>query len=106
MNSLATRKQIVNNEDVDTTLKNAAKRQGRNFSKGLGEFPRYSTNGLQEIVDEFNKIFGTNHTIDDLFSAEQLRNAQRVLNEGTTTYGKNKPRKGTRKVTSNTVNAK
>lgn len=106
LNSLATRQQIVNNTDVATTLKNAAERRGRNFSKGLGEFPRYSANGLQEIVDEFNKIFGTNHTIDDLFSAEQLRNAQRVLNEGTTTYGKNKPRKGTRKITSNTVNAK
>jgi hypothetical protein len=90
---------------VSATLKNAASRRGRNFTKKLGDHPRYSVNGLQEMVDEFNKIFGTNHTIDDLFSAEQLRNAQRVLNEGTTTY-KSKPRKGTRKITSNTINAK
>jgi hypothetical protein len=104
LNSAATRQQIVNNRDMPLVLENAAKNRGRNFSKKLGDIPRYSVNGLQEMVDEFNKIFGTNHTIDDLFSAEQLRNAQRVLNEGTTTY-KNKPRKGTRKITSNTVNA-
>jgi hypothetical protein len=38
------------------------------------------------MVDKFNEVFGTTHTLDDIFSAEQLRTAKERIENGQTLY--------------------
>lgn len=105
LNSPKSRNFIINSTEMGTVLQNAAKAKGKSFSKKLGDVPRFSKSELQEFVDQFNKTFGTNHTIEDIFSAEQLRNAQDRLREGQTMYKPSKSgRKGTRKVSPEIIN--
>jgi hypothetical protein len=105
LNSVQSRQFIINSREMGTVLQAAAKRRGKTFSKRLGDVPRFSRSELQEFVDQFNKIFGTNHTIEDIFSGEQLRNAQTRLREGTTVYKPSAPgRKGKRKTSPEIIN--
>ena len=63
------------------SIRNAVQAGGSPFTPKKGDEPRYTRNQLQDIVDRFNEIFGTSHTIDDIFSDEQLRQARRMIEE-------------------------
>ena len=106
LNTSETRSFIINSREMPTVLKNAAERKGSSFSKGTGDVPRFSRTQLQEIVDRFNERFGTEHTIEDIFSHEQLREAEKQLRGGATLYQPNaRGRKGKRKVTPDVANS-
>jgi hypothetical protein len=75
-------------------LSESAKRKGSVFSPRKGDEPRFSSNELQQIVNRFNEAFGTNHTIEDIFSREQLETARRRIEEdGETLSGKKRERR-------------
>lgn len=106
LNTSESRSFIINSREMPTVLKNAAERKGSSFSKGTGDVPRFSRSQLQEIVDRFNERFGTQHTIEDIFSHEQLREAEKQLRGGVTLYQPNaRGRKGSRKVTPDVANS-
>lgn len=88
-NSKKNKEYILGTSNLSALLNNAAKARGKTFSKIKGDEPRYSANELQGVVNRFNEIFGTNHTIDDIFSREQLETARkRLQEEGRTMFGK------------------
>jgi len=106
VNTSETRSYIINSREMPTVLRKAAERRGSSFAKGMGDVPRFSRDELQEFVNRFNKRFGTNHTIEDIFSHEQLRNANRRLREGQTMFRGGKPgRKVIRKVSPTVANS-
>jgi len=93
---------IIGKKDIHTELPKLAATRGPVFSPKKGDSPRYSTNELQGVVNRFNEVFGTNYSIDDIFSAEQLRTArERIEKDGKTLYGKNK--NGTRVISDSTA---
>jgi hypothetical protein len=93
---------IIGKKDIHTELPKLAATRGPVFSPKKGDSPRYSTSELQGIVNRFNDIFGTSYSIDDIFSAEQLRTArERIEKDGQTLYGKSK--NGTRVVSDSTA---
>lgn len=95
LNKTKTRELIVGQNDVLQTLNNAAKNKGSKFSKLKGDEPRFSESQLSKFVNKFNEIFGTNYTIDDIFSDEQLREARRRIEEEGKTSLTVKPRNRT-----------
>jgi hypothetical protein len=93
-NSTKTRNYITNSTDMALYLSESAKRKGSVFSPRKGDEPRFSSNELQQIVNRFNEAFGTNHTIEDIFSREQLETARRRIEEdGETLSGKKRERR-------------
>ena len=87
-NTRRNRDYILNSSDFTVSHKGVAARKGATFSKKTGDERRFSQGELQNVVNRFNEIFGTNYKIDDIFSAEQLRNAtKRLREEGRTLYG-------------------
>jgi antirestriction protein ArdC/superfamily I DNA/RNA helicase len=95
-NSSKSRSYISGIANMSAQLADAAKNRGSKFSPGKGDEPRYSSTELQQIVNRFNEVFGTNHTIEDIFSREQIETARkRIEEEGQTLSGKK--RLGTRK---------
>jgi len=72
---------ILGTTNLSMLLNSAAKKRGQTFSKLKGDEPRYSDGELQQIVNRFNEIFDTNHTIEDIFSREQLETARKRLQE-------------------------
>lgn len=95
LNSRKNREKIIGATDMGITLRNAAASRGSVWSPKKGNEARFSDSELQGIVDRFNSVFGTNHTIDDIFSAEQLRAAKERVESGNTLSGKKKTRKTT-----------
>jgi hypothetical protein len=88
-NTKRNKEYILGTSNLSVLLNNAAKTRGKTFSKIKGDEPRYSSNELQDVVNRFNEIFGTSHTIEDIFSKEQLENARkRLQEEGRTMFGK------------------
>jgi len=94
---------ILDDAQFLATLKPVTERRGSTFSKGKGDVPRTTRGELQQIVDRFNRIFGTNHTIEDIFSHEQLRQAEARHASGQSVYKARE--KGKRKVAPNVANA-
>ena len=87
-NTRRNRDYILGSTDFTVSHKGVAARKGATFSKKTGDERRFSQSELQDVVNRFNEIFGTNYKIDDIFSAEQLRNAtKRLREEGKTLYG-------------------
>ena len=74
-------RELIAGNDIFQTLTNAAKNKGTKFSKLKGDEPRFSQSELGKFVNKFNEIFGTDYTIDDIFSDEQLREAKRRIEE-------------------------
>jgi HK97 family phage prohead protease len=92
LNNRENRNKIIGATDMGYTLTNAAKNRGSVWSPGKGNEPRFSRGEMQSMVDRFNEIFGTNHTLDDIFSDEQLRTAKERVESGNTLSGKKKPK--------------
>ena len=90
LNSRDTRNKITAATDMGVTLRNAAAAKGSVWSPKKGNEARFSGGEMQSMVDRFNAIFGTNYTIDDIFSDEQLRTAKERVESGTTLSGKKK----------------
>jgi antirestriction protein ArdC len=88
LNSQASRNKITGRTDMGVALRDAATAKGSAWSPKKGNEARFSDSELQSIVDRFNEVFGTNHTIDDIFSAEQLRTAAERIESGETLSGK------------------
>ena len=88
LNSQASRNTITGKTDMGVALRDAAAAKGSAWSPKKGNEARFSDSELQSIVDRFNEVFGTNHTIDDIFSAEQLRTAAERIESGETLSGK------------------
>jgi hypothetical protein len=87
-NTRRNRDYILGSSDFTVSHKGVAARKGATFSKKTGDERRFSQGELQGVVNRFNEIFGTDYKIDDIFSAEQLRNAtKRLREEGKTLYG-------------------
>ena len=99
-NTKRNRDYILGSTDFAVSHKRVASLKGATFSKKTGDERRFSQSELQGIVNRFNEIFGTDYKIDDIFSAEQLRNATRRLREeGKTLYGEDSPELGKRVIT-------
>lgn len=82
LNGKKTRDRILGIVNSEQTLDRATTRfrtSGTNFAKLKGDEPRFSQSELQDVVNRFNEIFGTSHTVEDIFSAEQLREARRRI---------------------------
>ena len=93
-NNTKTRNYLTNSTDMALYLSESAKRKGSVFSPRKGDEPRFSGNELQQMVNRFNEVFGTNHTIEDLFSREQLETARkRIEEDGETLSGKKRERR-------------
>ena len=88
LNSKENRTKIVGATDMGTALRDAAAAKGSAWSAKKGNEPRFAVSEMQTMVDRFNEIFGTNHTLEDIFSAEQLRNAKTRIESGETLSGK------------------
>jgi hypothetical protein len=73
---------------MGTALRDAAAAKGSAWSAKKGNEPRFAVSEMQTMVDRFNEIFGTDHTLEDIFSAEQLRNAKTRIENGETLSGK------------------
>ena len=98
-NTRRNRDYILGSTDFTVSHKGVAARKGATFSKKTGDERRFSQSELQNVVNRFNEIFGTDYKIDDIFSAEQLRNATKRLREdGKTLYGEDGPELGKRVV--------
>lgn len=85
LNTRKTVYDILGSTDAYNYLPQIAKTKGSiPYSANVGDAPRYSDYELQQIVNRFNDIFGTQHTIDDIFSDEQIRQAkERIEKDGT-----------------------
>jgi antirestriction protein ArdC len=106
-NTRRNRDYILGSTDFTVSHKGVAARKGATFSKKTGDERRFSQSELQDVVNRFNEIFGTNYKIDDIFSAEQLRNATKRLREdGKTLYGEDGPELGKRVVMKKDSNKK
>jgi superfamily I DNA/RNA helicase len=83
-NTRKTVSDILDATDAYNYLPQIAKAKGSMpYSANVGDIPRYSDSELQQIVNRFNNIFGTQHTIDDIFSDEQIRQArERIEKDG------------------------
>ena len=84
LNGRVNRDSILGFQQSEQQLESVLRRfkeSGNNFSKNKGDERRYSSGQLGDIVNRFNKMFGTNYTIDDIFSDEQLRNAKRRIEQ-------------------------
>jgi hypothetical protein len=88
-------RELIAGNDIFQTLTNAAKNKGTKFNKLKGDEPRFGQSELGKFVNKFNEIFGTNYTIDDIFSDEQLRQAKRRIEEEGRTSMTVKPRNRT-----------
>jgi hypothetical protein len=88
LNSKENRNKIVGATDMGTALRDAAAAKGSAWGPKKGNEPRFAVTEMQTMVDRFNEIFGTNHTLEDIFSAEQLRNAKSRIESGETLSGK------------------
>jgi hypothetical protein len=88
LNSKENRNKIVGATDMGTALRDAAAAKGSAWSAKKGNEPRFAVSEMQTMVDRFNEIFGTDHTLEDIFSAEQLRNAKTRIENGETLSGK------------------
>jgi antirestriction protein ArdC len=88
-NTKQNKEYILGAKNLAMVLPQAARTKGKSFSKKKGDEPRFSRQELQGIVNRFNEIFNTNHTIDDIFSREQLETARKRLEEeGRTVFGR------------------
>lgn len=84
LNGRVNRDSILGFQQSEQQLESVLRRfkeSGNNFSKNKGDERRYSSGQMGDIVNRFNKMFGTNYTIDDIFSDEQLRNAKRRIEQ-------------------------
>ena len=103
LNGRINRDSILGFQQSEQQLESVLKRfkqSGNNFSKNKGDERRYSSGQLGDIVNRFNKMFGTNYTIDDIFSDEQLRNSKRrVEQENIITRPTNTPPTKRKKIT-------
>ena len=88
LNSKESRNKIIGATDMGTALRDAAAAKGSAWSAKKGNEPRFAVTEMQTMVDRFNEIFGTNHTLEDIFSAEQLREAKTRIESGETLSGK------------------
>lgn len=95
LNSKNSRNKIIGATDMNYTLSTAAASRGSSWSPKKGNEPRFSRSEMQQMVDRFNEVFGTNHTLEDIFSDEQLRNAKERIESGETLSGKKKKPKTT-----------
>lgn len=84
LNTRDNRNKIIGATDMGYTLNTATSNRGSVWTPSKGNEPRFSTGELQSMVDRFNEVFGTNHTIDDIFSEEQLRTAKERIESGNT----------------------
>ena len=69
-----------------TALNDAAAAKGSPWGIKKGTEVVFSVSEMQTMVDKFNEVFGTTHTLDDIFSAEQLRTAKERIENGQTLY--------------------
>lgn len=90
LNSKNSRNKITGATDMNYTLSTAATSRGSSWSPKKGNEPRFSRSEMQQMVDRFNEVFGTDHTLEDIFSDEQLRNAKERIESGQTLFGKKK----------------
>jgi|GEM_PF-792239 len=75
---------IMEDLNLGKYLERAAKNKGSiPYSPNVGDIPRYSDSDLENVVNRFNNIFGTDYTVDDIFSDEQLRTAKERIETGT-----------------------
>jgi len=74
--------QILKNTGYVKLLRAEADARGPVFEPKKGDAPRYSRGQLQDVVNRFNEVFGTEYTIDDIFSDEQLRQARQRIENG------------------------
>ena len=88
LNSKESRNKIIGATDMGTALRDAAAAKGSAWSAKKGNEPRFAVSEMQTMVDRFNEIFGTSHTLEDIFSAEQLREAKTRIESGETLSGK------------------
>jgi hypothetical protein len=88
LNNRENRNRITAATDMGMTLRSAAAAKGSPWSPKKGNEARFSNSEMQSMVDRFNEIFGTNYTIDDIFSDEQLRTAKERIESGETLSGK------------------
>jgi hypothetical protein len=72
------------------TLPRAASRKNRTYSANNPNENLVSQDAMQAMVDRLNEKLGTNFTIDDVFSDEQLRAADERLRGGVTSWSKGK----------------
>lgn len=106
-NTRRNRDYILGSTDFTVSHKGVAARKGATFSKKTGDERRFSQSELQDVVNRFNEIFGTDYKIDDIFSAEQLRNAtKRLREEGRTLYGDESSELGKRVILKKKKNSK
>lgn len=82
LNTGQTLKEILGYTDAHLYIKKAASAKGDLFNPGKGDEPRFTRERLQDVVNRFNNIFGTEYTIDDIFSDEQLRSAKEKIESG------------------------
>jgi hypothetical protein len=86
LNSIASRNKIIGATDMATALNDAAAAKGSAWGIKKGTEVVFSVSEMQTMVDKFNEVFGTTHTLDDIFSAEQLRTAKERIENGQTLY--------------------
>lgn len=88
LNNRDNRNRITGATDMGVTLSAAAAARGSAWTPKKGNEPRFSNSEMQSMVDRFNQVFGTEYTIDDIFSDEQLRTARERIASGETLSGK------------------
>ena len=86
LNTDAIRSRIVGATDMRSAIRDAVAARGSAWNPKKGTEPRFAVSEMQTMVDRFNEIFGTNHTLEDIFSAEQLRNAKERIESGETLW--------------------
>ena len=91
-NTSRNRNLILGATDFSVSHKGVAAKKGATFSKKTGDERRFSQSELQDVVNRFNEIFGTDYKIDDIFSQEQLRNATKRLREEGRTLFQSEPK--------------
>jgi HK97 family phage prohead protease len=95
LNTDAIRSKIVGATDMRSAIQSAVAARGSAWNPKKGTEPRFAVSEMQTMVDRFNEIFGTNHTLEDIFSAEQLRNAKERIESGETLWkSKRTPKTG------------
>jgi hypothetical protein len=95
LNTDAIRSKIVGATDMRSAIQSAVAARGSAWNPKKGTEPRFAVSEMQTMVDRFNEIFGTDHTLEDIFSAEQLRNAKERIESGETLWkSKRTPKTG------------
>jgi HK97 family phage prohead protease len=82
--------EIAGASNLAVTLPRAASRKNRTYSANNPNENLVSQDAMQAMVDRLNEKLGTNFTIDDVFSDEQLRAADERLRGGVTSWSKGK----------------